>query len=173
MLQMSNWKELPDGAGKISVPVPEFNLVFQLIHIMRHLFAEGIGLRQLVDYYWTLESSISIVNRDEVSKTIKSFGIESFAGGVMWIMKEIFGLDEDKLLISPQMNVGSLIIKDIERGGNFGHGDTYPGWRVNSKLQMFIWRTWRSFKVFQICPSEVFWAPFYRISQWLWIKMVS
>ena len=171
--QMYNLKELPDGEGKISVPTYEFNLVFQLIHIMRHIFAEGIGLRQLVDYYWTLDNSSSFINKDEVTETIKNFGIESFAGGVMWIMKEIFGMDEDKLLFPPQKNVGSLIIKDIERGGNFGHGDTYAGWRDNSKLQMFVWRTWRSFKVFQICPSEVFWAPFFRIYQWLWIKKVS
>ena len=66
-VQMNNWKELPDGAGQISVPTIEFNMIFQLIHIMRHFFHDGMGLRQLVDYYWLLSSGkIDIVKVKEM-----------------------------------------------------------------------------------------------------------
>ena len=37
-----------------SIPTVEFNLIFQLTHIYAHLMNEGIGLRQLVDYYYVL-----------------------------------------------------------------------------------------------------------------------
>ena len=40
--------------GEIAIPMVEFNLIFQLTHIFSHLMNEGIGLRQLVDYYYVL-----------------------------------------------------------------------------------------------------------------------
>ena len=40
--------------GEIAIPTVEFNLIFQLTHIYAHLMNEGIGLRQLVDYYFVL-----------------------------------------------------------------------------------------------------------------------
>ena len=40
--------------GEIAIPTMEFNLIFQLTHIYAHLMNEGIGLRQLVDYYYVL-----------------------------------------------------------------------------------------------------------------------
>ena len=40
--------------GEIAIPTAEFNLIFQLTHIYAHLMNEGIGLRQLLDYYYVL-----------------------------------------------------------------------------------------------------------------------
>ena len=40
--------------GEVAIPTVEFNLIFQLTHIYAHLMNEGIGLRQLVDYYYVL-----------------------------------------------------------------------------------------------------------------------
>ena len=40
--------------GEVAIPTAEFNLIFQLTHIYAHLMNEGIGLRQLLDYYYVL-----------------------------------------------------------------------------------------------------------------------
>lgn len=55
--QMRNWVELPERAGKIPVPTWEFNIVYQLAHMMHHFFDEGIGLRQMMDYYYLLRTT--------------------------------------------------------------------------------------------------------------------
>ena len=39
---------------EVAIPAVEFNLIFQLTHIFTHLMNEGIGLRQLLDYYYVL-----------------------------------------------------------------------------------------------------------------------
>ena len=55
-LQCSNVVSLPDGAGEMAVPTASFNVIYQLCHLYHHFFDEGIGLRQMIDYYYVLKS---------------------------------------------------------------------------------------------------------------------
>ena len=50
-LQCSNVVSLPDGIGEIAIPTTAFNVVYQLTHLYHHFFDEGIGMRQIIDYY--------------------------------------------------------------------------------------------------------------------------
>ena len=50
-LQCSNVVGLPDGAGDIAIPTTAFNVVYQLTHLYHHFFDEGIGMRQIIDYF--------------------------------------------------------------------------------------------------------------------------
>lgn len=45
---------LPNDAGLVVVPTHSFNVVYQLYHLYHHYFYEGVGLRQVVDYYFVL-----------------------------------------------------------------------------------------------------------------------
>ena len=62
----------------------EFDLVFSIVHIYRHIFSEGIGLRQLMDHYYILKSS-SANQRKNAFAVLKLMKISSFVGGIMWI----------------------------------------------------------------------------------------
>ncbi len=48
--------EVTIGGRPVAVPTPVFNAVYQLTHIYNHLFYEGIGLRQLLDYHYVMMS---------------------------------------------------------------------------------------------------------------------
>ena len=50
-LQCSNVVGLPDGAGDIAIPTTAFNVIYQLTHLYHHFFDEGIGMRQIIDYF--------------------------------------------------------------------------------------------------------------------------
>ena len=50
-LQCSHIVGLPDGAGDIAIPTSSFNVVYQLTHLYHHFFDEGIGMRQIIDYF--------------------------------------------------------------------------------------------------------------------------
>ena len=53
-LQCSNIVELPNEAGNIAIPTSSYNLIFQLCHLYEHFFDEGIGMRQIIDYYYVV-----------------------------------------------------------------------------------------------------------------------
>ena len=63
-LQCSNVVSLPDGAGEIAVPTASFNVIYQLCHLYHHFFDEGIGLRQIIDYYYVLANTDFTENTD-------------------------------------------------------------------------------------------------------------
>ena len=50
-LQSSHIVGLPDGAGDIAIPTMAFNVIYQLCHLYHHFFDEGIGMRQIIDYF--------------------------------------------------------------------------------------------------------------------------
>ena len=58
-LQCSNVVSLPDGIGEIAIPTTAFNVVYQLTHLYHHFFDEGIGMRQIIDYYYVVNNDFS------------------------------------------------------------------------------------------------------------------
>ena len=73
-LQCSNVVGLPDGAGDIAIPTTAFNVFYQLTHLYHHFFDEGIGMRQIIDYYvvmndfWKVKESFSQPSRPSLPK---------------------------------------------------------------------------------------------------------
>ena len=51
------------------------HIEFPLTHIYAHLMNEGIGLRQLLDYYYVLISDDLSLIRDRVQKELKELGV--------------------------------------------------------------------------------------------------
>ena len=73
-LQCSNVVCLPDGIGEIAIPTTAFNVIYQLTHLYHHFFDEGIGMRQIIDYYyvvddfWKVKESFSQPSRPSLPK---------------------------------------------------------------------------------------------------------
>ena len=63
--QCGNIVSLPDGAGNIAVPTRAFNAVYQLFHLYHHYFYEGVGLRQIIDYYYVIVKSEELRTKSE------------------------------------------------------------------------------------------------------------
>lgn len=132
--QFVNYIMLPDSIGRLCVPTIEFNVVFQMSHMMRHFMSEGIGFRQLVDYYYLL-IELHKGSSPQVDYTLlfKRLGLLKFAQGVMWIVKESLGINEECLIVEPCEGVGRLLLKEILSTGNFGHHDKRVAKKLKSK----------------------------------------
>lgn len=110
------------GEELINTPSADFNMVFLLIHAYRHHLDEGIGLRQLMDYFFVLRASDSDC-KTSCLRVLESLHLICFASGVMWVMQSVFGIEDKYLLCKPNAKVGSFILSEVMLGGNFGHHD--------------------------------------------------
>lgn len=158
--------------GSITTPKSEFNQVYLLHHIFRHYLYEGIGLRQMLDYYFTLVAYANVKARklsanlsenfsyeaDEVLCALENLGLMKFAGAVMYVMREVFGMHEPYLICPIDKKRGRRLLEVIMEGGNFGHStEKYKitGWdKPWSRLSRYVRRNW-----FMLCdyPEEIGW----------------
>ena len=239
------------GQGEIAVPKAEFNLIFQLTHIFTHLMNEGIGLRQLLDYFFVLKNTDFIGNTDGdgfllntdftdntdriggnvdgdgfllntdftdntdriggnvdgdgfllntdftddtdriggnvdgdgflvntdltdrrlLQDELRRLGLWEFAGAVMYIMKEVFGLEDDWLIVPPDVKRGRLVLKEVLEAGNFGQYDK-RNWFGHSALGHNLQRLYRDMRLVRYFPEEALSEPFFRIWHFFWRKRI-
>ena len=104
-----------------AVPTNAFNLVFQLSHMMRHFFTQGIGLRHAIDYYYLMQQDIKDEEMSEAISVMKRCGMYKFFCAVIWIEKEILGLKKNTGKLILNKKAGKLVLREMLKGGNFGH----------------------------------------------------
>ena len=255
-LQCSNRIALPNNAGEVAVPTLSFNIIYQLCHLFHHCFYEGVGLRQIVDYYFVLmntdfsgntdeasgntdcfsgntdcdgvlsntdftdntdriggnaESDGSLMNTDctdftdsssgdfegdgcllntdcadfldsssgglgevdsggalvALQEELKWLGLWEFAGAVMYVLREVMGLDEKRMICAPDERRGRLLLEEIMAGGNFGHYDTRNHFGQGA-LWHNIQRFRRDWRMLRFYPSEALSEPLFRAWHFLW-----
>lgn len=163
--------------GRLVTPTAEFNAVYLLLHIYRHLFTEGIGLRQIVDYYYALKAleiknkKLQIKNNAAVLEPLRTLGMMRFCGALMHVMQELFAMPESMMLVPPREREGRELLSEILAAGNFGHHDTRFKHYEDGTFGAFRTRSLRNLRFLRSYPSEVLWTPVWKIGQYLWRKV--
>jgi len=201
-LQCSNVVELPDGYGEITAPTVSLNVIYILSHLYRHVLTEGIGLRQLLDYYFVLVKwrtdlasplaaglqftgsanlnackSLPQVTRvnadlDALRHELKRLGMWKFARAVMYVLHEVFGLSEDRMIAPIDEKEGKFLLDEIMRGGNFGQYDTILGSKEDEgKLHRYFRMNLRSLRLVRHYPGEALSEPLFRTWFAAWKKV--
>ena len=155
--------ELLDGVGQIPVPTWEFNVVYQLAHLMHHFFDEGIGLRQFVDYFYLLKGRTEHTEKTE--STLRHLGLWKFAGAVMYVMREVFALEEQYMIVPVDERRGKTLLNEILKGGNFGQ---HSGLTNHSTGGKYFAKTWRNMKLVREYPAEALCEPVFRTWHFFW-----
>lgn len=153
--------------GEIAIPTAEFNLIFQLTHIYAHLMNEGIGLRQLLDYYYVLISDDLLLIRDRVQKELKELGLWKFAGGIMYIMQEVFGMPTSRLIVPPDEKYGKFVLNEVLEAGNFGKHDERNRFG-KSQFGHNLQRVYRDMRLVKFFPAEALSEPLFRVWHFFW-----
>ena len=156
---------LPDGC-KIATPTWEFNVILQLSHIYRHVIQGGIGLRQIIDYYYLLISD-EREQKDGVCRTLRYLDFYEIAGAVMWVLRDILGLSEEYLIVPVNERRGKFLFDEIMQGGNFGYYDIRVK-HSSSAMRMNINRLKRDLRLVRYFPSECLWEPIFRVYHFFW-----
>ena len=270
-LQCSNVVSLPDGIGEIAIPTTAFNVIYQLTHLYHHFFDEGIGMRQIIDYFlvvndfsknvflnndfsnssvslskgsstshpspssmvftppsvppfpgdrnlrsgdvtapsrcseplrskvggpskvspdcagWDRRDAIgdiasdasvsSVFTKDSsastaldvVQRELKYLGLWKFAGAVMYVLHEVLGLAEDKMIVPVDEKRGKLLLAEILDGGNFGrHFTKYARFTHQSMGKKYFLKIWRNMHFVRYYPAEALCEPLFRTWHFFW-----
>jgi hypothetical protein len=155
--QFSKFLTLPNGK-KICVPTDAFNRVFQLTHLQHHFFGEGVGFRQIIDYYYLLRQGFTPEERLETMRIVDNLHMHKFTAGIMWVLHHVLRLEEKYLLTEPNEVVGKLFLNEIMKGGNFGRSDERYHFDGNSRWMYWIVETWRNLHFAYHFPAEAIWG---------------
>ncbi|MDE6000109.1 MAG: nucleotidyltransferase family protein [Bacteroidaceae bacterium] len=164
--------ELPDGVGKVCVPTNAFNRIYQMAHISNHFFHEGIGFRQMLDYYFVLRQGFTEEERVRDARLLKHFGLYKMASAVMYVLQETLGMGTEFMIVSANEKLGRFLMDEILEAGNFGQHDSrtrYGRGRWVKNVQ----RLKRDMRLVRYFPSECLWEPVFRIWHWGWRKRFS
>ena len=172
-------RETIDGV-EIPVMKVEEDVIYQMNHIYRHLIDEGVGLRQVVDYYWLLrkfnEERLSVIDKATIIEIVSWLGMRKFAGALMYVLRELLGMPEEYLLCEPSEKDGKFLMEEILMSGNFGHGDPRMGELAHGGyMKNRVSQAWRRFKrnmrFLTSYPGEVIWEPVVRVQHFVWKKL--
>ena len=171
------WK---DGKHLASIPYADTQLpvlddayarVFLLIHIFRHIFTDGVGLRHLMDYYCLLRKGTPEEEKRQVMAFLRQLNLAGFAAAVMYVLREVFNLPRECMLTAPDTRRGAFLLKEVLRAGNFGqYDDRLKGENGGSPARNFFARTLRSLRFLTHYPSETLWLPFFKIWHFMYRK---
>lgn len=153
----------------ISAPTVEFNLVHQLVHTYHHFITEGVGLRQLMDYYFVIQASNAEDIR-ECKKIVENLGLNRFASALMWVIKTVFvGHDNDIFFPwRPNEKDGRLLLEEILLSGNFGHTDERAKNIQTSRWKAFWYVNGKTFRFWRFDHWAWFWSPLWRCYYFAW-----
>ena len=172
--QFSNSVLLPDAKDTINVPDVSFNIVFQMAHLSNHIMHDGIGVRQMMDYYYVLRQAAMLTDaerRDAVA-TIRHLGLSDVAGAVMYVLREVFAMDESSLLVPVDEWRGRFLLTEMMEGGSFGHYDTRTK-KPTSQWEKNWLRLKRDLRLMRYFPSECLWEPLFRWYHFFWRQLME
>lgn len=147
-------------AGSIPSPAPLLELLLLSVHIMRHAFGTGIGLRQLCDYMRASYMLRGQYDAAEFERACEELGISRWIAVLNAFLVKYLGAEPAMLPPASCRKVSDRQVDGlmgvIMEGGNFGlhsgHADA-PGGKLRT-LSMLLRR---SRFAFGIAPAEAFW----------------
>ena len=176
-----------------SMMTSSVNVVYQMCHLYTHIFEGGIGLRQLMDYYfalkvwhndvmeckdlqtqgmWSEGLGTPVMSAQEVMAVIRSFGMGKFASAVMYVLQEVFAMPALYYICEPNEREGKKLLAEIMQGGNFGQYDTRDAALKNGGMMKHgIWKLKRVMRLVRSYPEEALWEPVLRVYHLGWRMM--
>ena len=168
-LQCSNVVSMPDGIEEIAIQSTAFNVIYQLTHLYHHFFDEGIGMRQIIDYYYVVNNDELLVIRDALQKELKHLGLWKFARAVMYVLHEALGLSEEKMIAPMDEKRGKLLLAEILNGGNFGkHFTKYGHFTQQGMTKKYFLKIWRNMHFVRYYHAEALSEPVFRTWHFFW-----
>ena len=110
-------------------------------------------------------NSSSAINR--VQEELRELGLWKFAGAIMYIMQEVFGMPASRFVVPPNEKYGKFVLNEVLEAGNFGKHDERNRFG-KSKLGHNLQRVYRDIRLVRYFPAEALSEPIFRTWHFFW-----
>ena len=170
MFNEKSYRNWFNGEDSVLLPAPNEDIVFVFVHIIKHFYKGGIGLRQICDYcrlLWTYRDSI---NHDLLLSRLTQMDILDEWKSIAALSVNYLGMPSDAIPIydsaSRWSHKASKILRIVLQKGNFGHNEDRSYYEKRSYLTIkaiSLWHWIKDYsKLFAIFPKNS-WRSFWRI----------
>lgn len=160
---------------KVHVFPADFECVVLVGHMVNHVYAEGLGLRQVIDFYYWLKVHGERLRADnELWSGLRRMKMERAFRVFVRICEEYLGLDEALLGLNyteKEKRFATKMMDDVMRVGNFAQSIDYLGENDSLRpIRSYLWVVGRCCKLSYLCPAEARWWPVSKVRRFLWKK---
>ena len=128
-----------------------------------HFFSSRNNFKQFIDYYYLLNKDLPEDKRKECADVLENIGVKKYASGIMWIMKELLGVENERLILEPNEKIGRLILNESYNTGTYS---------TENNLKYVIEQFIANFRIVRQFPKEVLINPLFLVwHQWWKLKM--
>jgi hypothetical protein len=155
----------------LTLPDLRFHAIQCMAHMFHHYLEGGLGLRQMMDYYFVL-LHMAPADRAPVLTELRRLGMGRFTAAMMESLRFNFGLEREYLLCDPDPVLGRKLMMDAFRYGNFGVLDARNRHKADeTRRARFLRKNARVWSHLRYYPREVVWAPYARVHHFLWRRL--
>lgn len=157
--------------GSLVVPSNWMNIFYLLQHAYRHLFTEGVNLKQLMDIYFAL-SVLTLKSEEKIllKKKVSSFGMSRFVSGIIWVLVHIFAFDLRYSLWSPNKKEGLFLLNQIMKDRSLTQSSKIRIMHP-TKVEKFSSSAIRSFHYVAHYTGESLSVPLYYVWHLVWKRI--
>ena len=100
---------------------------------------------------------------------MRYLGLYDFAGAVMYVLHEVLGLPEERMIAPMDVKRGKLLLAEIMDGGNFGkHATKYGHFTQQGTTKKYFLKIWRNMHFVRYYPAEALSEPIFRTWHFFW-----
>ena len=148
------------GDKEINVLPATFESVFLISHIVNHIYEEGLGLRQLVDYAMLLRHEYHNIDWERHGQWLNDVSMTGAWRIVACLCQDFLGAERHWEFTEKEHEWACRLMNDVMAVGNFGRAAyTFRHDTLWHKLQNYRWVTGRAWTMGFVCPSEACWWP--------------
>lgn len=169
--------EVEIGGEKIPVFPPAFECALLVGHMVNHVYAEGLGMRQVIDLMMFIQKEHEIVKSEECQRYLSRMKMERAFRVFSCVCEDYLGMSHELLNLNyrdKEKRFAGKIMADILEVGNFGRGADYLGKeKALRPLRSYLWVVGRCIKLGYLCPAEARWWPVSKFRRFLWKKSME
>lgn len=165
---------ISERIGGEDVPIfpYEAECVILVSHMVNHVYAEGLGLRQVIDFMMFLDKKHKVIDWQLCYQYLQRMQMERAFRVFVRICERYLGFPASALSLTytdKEIAFADKLMDDIMQVGNFGQGKDYLGNnRVLRPIRSYLWVTQRCLKLGYLCPAEAKYWPVSKLTRYYW-----